>query len=231
MKTKILYVEDEPFLGKLVLDILEGQGFEVLLKTTGASILDCFRDFMPNLCILDIMLPDADGLELGQAIRQKFPPMPIIYLTAKSQTADVLKGFEAGGNDYIKKPFSIEELIARINNQLKLAKSFQPGSPPQMQEIKLGLLTFYPEKFELHTQRKIIKLSYREGQVLSLLTSSLNKIVDRKSLLISVWGDDSYYNSRTLDVYIRRLREYFQEEEGIEIHTLKGRGYSFITPG
>lgn len=231
MKTKILYVEDEPFLGKLVVDILEGQGYDVLLKTSGAAIPDCFRDFMPALCILDIMLPDADGLELGQTIRAKFPLMPIIFLTAKSQTADVLKGFESGGNDYIKKPFSIEELIARINNQLKISKSFQHESSAQTKEIKIGHLNFYPEKFELQTKSKTIKLSYREGQVLSMLTSSPNKIIDRKSLLISVWGDDSYYNSRTLDVYIRRLREYFEGEEGIAIHTLKGRGYSFITPG
>jgi DNA-binding response OmpR family regulator len=175
------------------------------------------------------MLPGVDGLELALAIRNRYSQLPIIFLSAKSQTDDVLKGFESGGNDYIKKPFSIDELVARIKNQLKIAASSSLDKTHRIQEVKIRDIIFYPEKYELHIQKRVIKLSYREGQILSALTSTPNKIIDRKALLISVWGDDSYYNSRTLDVYVRKLREYFSAVDGIEIHTLKGKGYTFIT--
>lgn len=229
MKQKILYVEDEPHLGKIVTDLLVRQGFEVLLITDGAEVIKSFKCFIPDVCVLDIMLPGVDGLELALAIRNRYSHLPIIFLSAKSQTDDVLKGFESGGNDYIKKPFSIDELVARIKNQLKIAASSSLDKTHRLQEVKIRDIIFYPEKYELHIQKRVIKLSYREGQILSALTSTPNKIIDRKALLISVWGDDSYYNSRTLDVYVRKLREYFSAVDGIEIHTLKGKGYTFIT--
>lgn len=229
MKQKILYVEDEPHLGKIVTDLLDRQGFEVLLIKDGDEVIKSFKCFTPDVCVLDVMLPGVDGLELGHAIRNRYPQLPIIFLSAKTQTDDVLKGFESGGNDYIKKPFSIDELVARIKNQLKISASSSLGNANRPQEVKIRDIVFYPERYELHIQKRKIKLSYREGQILSALTSSPNKIVDRKELLISVWGDNSYYNSRTLDVYVRKLRDYFSAVDGIEIHTLKGKGYTFIT--
>ena len=123
MKKKILYIEDEPFLGKIVKETLESQDFEVLLKDDGALVMDAFKSFIPDICILDVMLPNVDGFTLGLQIRSKYPNLPIIFVTAKIETDDLLKGFESGGTDYIKKPFSMKELIARINNQMNLLQS------------------------------------------------------------------------------------------------------------
>jgi len=155
--------------------------------------------------------------------------MPEIFLTAKSQTQDILKGFSSGGTDYMKKPFSMEELIARINNQLHLTNvSAELMAVKQEEEIKLGRYCFSPGKYELQFEKKVVKLSHRESQVLSLFASHQNQTIDRQKLLLAVWGDDSFFNSRTLDVYIRKLREYLSHDPSIEIITLKGKGYHFV---
>ncbi|MFO0355366.1 MAG: response regulator transcription factor [Sphingobacteriaceae bacterium] len=230
MRKRILYVEDEPFLSRLVVDMLEGHDYDVLLNPDGSKVLESFDQFHPDLCILDIMLPNIDGLELGRILRKKNPYVPIIFLTAKSQSDDVVKGFESGGDDYIKKPFSMDELIARINYQLRMAESIGVEKTFTLREIRMADFVFYPEKYELHIRSKIIKLSYKECQILSIFLSAPKTIIDRKSLLITVWGDDSYYNSRTLDVYVRKIREYFSDLDAVQIQTLKGKGYTFIVP-
>ncbi|MFI5135781.1 MAG: response regulator transcription factor [Chitinophagales bacterium] len=226
MKKKILYVEDEINLGRIVSESLEQHGFELLLVKDGAKVLDSFKSFTPDVCVLDVMLPHVDGFELGKEIRTRYETLPIIFLTAKTQTKDVVEGFESGGTDYVRKPFSVEELIARINNQLQmLSKQSLNGSE---EEIQLSRFRFFPKKFELHSPKQIIKLSNREGQVLQLLSEHANRAIDRKLLLLQVWGDDSFFHSRNLDVYIRKLREYFAEDSGVQIITLKGRGYQFV---
>lgn len=231
MKHRILYVEDEPFLSKIVKDTLENQDFEVELVADGALVMNAFKKFTPDICILDIMLPNVDGLSLGKQIRNLYPALPIIFLTAKIGTDDLVKGFESGGTDYIKKPFSVKELIIRIHNQLQLTnKSVNSKKNGQADEIVLGNIHFYPGKFELISKGKQIKLSSRESQVLNILAAHKNDMVERKLILVSVWGDDSYFNSRNLDVYIRKLREYLSTDERIEILTLKGIGYQFIVP-
>ncbi len=226
MKTKILYVEDEPFLAKVVKDTLEHQGFEVLLISDGNKAIQGYDQFQPDLCLLDVMLPNIDGFALGRIIKMRQPEMPLIFLTAKSFTEDVLTGFEIGATDYVRKPFSIEELIARINNQLRI-KTIKPTTVDSTAEIQLGMFTFSPDRLELKSQDKTAKLSYRETQILSLLVQNKNQPTDRKELLLEVWGDDSYFNSRTLDVYIRKLRMYVAHDQTIEIITLKGKGYVF----
>jgi len=230
MKQRLLYIEDEPFLGKIVKETLESQGFEVVWKTDGARVIDSFRSFSPDLCILDIMLPNVDGYTLCRQIKTRFPNLPIIFLTARVETADLVKGFEAGGTDYIRKPFSIEELIVRINNQLQLMAGKIVTPIDSAEEIILGKYRFIPGRSELHTPAEVIKLSLRDMQVLAMLASHKNQIVDRKNLLMSVWGDDSFFNSRTLDVYIRKLRNYFTMDSSIEIITMKGKGYLFLVP-
>lgn len=226
MKQKILYVEDETNLGKIVSEALEGRGFEVALVKDGIRALEKLAAFRPDVCVLDVMLPNMDGFELGKKIRDRFSRIPIVFLTAKSQTADVIKGFSSGGTDYIRKPFSMEELIVRINNQLQLVIDSQAWQ--QQDEILLGSSRFLPSRFELYTSKKIYKLSNREAEVLRLLSSHINKPIDRKMILMEIWGDDSFFHSRNLDVYIRKLREYFATESGIEIITLKGKGYQFV---
>jgi DNA-binding response OmpR family regulator len=230
MKRKVLYVEDEPFLGKIVTETLEKLDFEVRWETDGKMTMNHFTDFMPEICVLDIMLPNIDGYTLCKEIRRLYPVLPIIFLTARAETSDLIKGFESGGTDYIRKPFSLEELIARINNQLNLMSGIHGKLHPVQESIKLGIYSFYPHRYELHSPNAIVKLSQREMEVLSLLVSDMNRIVERKNLLLTVWGDDSFFNSRNLDVYIRKLRQYFIEDPTILIQTLKGRGYLFLVP-
>lgn len=230
MKKKILYVEDEPFLGKVVKETLEFRGYEVLLKIDGAHVLEVFEEFSPDICVLDVMLPHVDGFSLCSSIREINSQMPVIFLTAKNQTEDLAQGFDAGGTDYIRKPFSIEELILRIENQLTLHNKNTQINIGENGKIKLGLFEYFPGEYELRIKDNIIHLSNREVQVLNILVSRANEIVDRRKLLKEVWGDDSFFNSRNLDVYIRRLRDYFISDPSIKIITLKGKGYRFVVP-
>lgn len=228
MKSKILYIEDELFLGKVVRESLENKGFEVVLETNGAKVMQHFKTFMPDICIVDVMLPNVDGYTLGKSIRNQFPSLPIIFLTAKTQTQDVVKGFESGGTDYIRKPFSIEELVARIGNQLQLAGTRQEKTMPLTEEYQFGSCSFNAARMELVVVGKTIRLSHKENQILQCFVRNINTVVDRKELLLTVWGDDSFFNSRTLDVYIRKFREYFSADSKIGIITLKGKGYQFV---
>lgn len=230
MKTKILYIEDEPFLGKIVKETLESQGYEVTLIADGALVIDSFKVFIPDICVLDVMLPHIDGFTLGKQIRTLYPSLPIIFVTAKVETDDIIRGFENGGTDYIRKPFSTKELIIRIENQLNILSYTKNNSTKKQDIIQLGNYSFKPHKYELEINGISKKLSLRESEILKAFAKSKNNTVDRKTLLIDIWGDDSYYNSRNLDVYIRKLRKYFSGDSRIEIITLKGKGYHFITP-
>ncbi|MFC2102595.1 response regulator transcription factor, partial [Bacteroidota bacterium] len=186
MKTKILYIEDEPYLGKIVKETLQNQGFDVEWRTDGATVLGTFTSFSPDICIVDIMLPNVDGYTLCEQIRKQHPSLPIIFLTAKTETADLVKGFEAGGTDYMRKPFSMEELIVRIHNQLKLVEGVKSDLASQPQEITLGKYRLYPRRYELRSPSKTIKLSQRDMEVLSLLVAHRNQNLDRKQLLMNV---------------------------------------------
>jgi DNA-binding response OmpR family regulator len=228
MKKKVLYIEDEPYLARIVKDTLELKGYEVLHKKDGSRLHEQVSSFAPDICLLDVMLPDVDGFTLGNHIHNINPHLPIIFLTAKTQTDDLIKGFSSGGTDYLKKPFSMEELIARMENQLK--RTNREGAAAQLlpDEVVLKHYTFYPGKFELHSPNGIIKLSNKESQILAMLCSHVNNTLDRRMLLKAVWGDDSFFNSRNLDVYIRKIRGYFAPDSGVEIVTLKGKGYHFV---
>jgi DNA-binding response OmpR family regulator len=228
MKKKILYIEDEPHLARIVKDTLEMKGYEVLHKKDGGRIIESVNTFSPDICLLDVMLPNVDGFAIANHIRNVNPHLPIIFLTAKNQTEDIVKGFSSGGTDYVKKPFSMEELLVRINNQLKLTGRETSALQTLPDEISLKQYRFYPGRYELHTPTDVIKLSHRESQILGMLCAHTNAPVDRRELLQTVWGDDSFFNSRNLDVYIRKLRGYFEGADGIEIVTLKGKGYHFV---
>ena len=232
MKTKVLYVEDEPFLGKIVKDSLESRNFEVKMVADGRHVLAAFQQFAPDICVLDVMLPHIDGFTLGKDIRRLSPHMPIIFLTAKTQTEDVLKGFEMGGNDYIRKPFSMEELIVRMNNLLKLQlhNSLQ-NTPSVSEQLSIGKYDFIPFKYELKCGDSTRRISHREAELLKILNENRQYTVQRKDILLKIWGDDSFFNSRNLDVYITKLRDYLKEDPNIQILTVKGVGYNFIVEG
>lgn len=225
-KTRVLYAEDELFLGKIVRESLESRGFEVLMEADGAKVLPLFKTSKPDICILDIMLPNKDGFAIADEIRELDEEVPVIFLTAKTQTEDVVKGFSLGGNDYIRKPFSMEELIVRMQ---RLLRNRQEG----VQKINGGTVTMGKYTFQLSRQllgsgKEERKLSYRESELLKLLYEHRDKIIDRKDILNLLWGNDSFFNSRNLDVYITKLRSYLKEDPSLEIITIKGIGYRFV---
>jgi len=224
-KIKILYVEDEPFLGRIVKESLESREFEVTMLTDGKDVASAFRKLNPDICVLDIMLPVKDGYGIAKDIRQINAGVPIIFVTAKIQTDDVIKGFESGGNDYLRKPFSMEELIVRVNNLLQLTR-IQKNNPVT-ENVQIGKYEFNPSRYELKFRDQVKKLSSREASLLSILLENRNGTTNRKDILMKVWGDDSFFNSRNLDVYITKLRDYLKEDKQIEIITIKGVGYHF----
>ena len=226
---RILYVEDEPFLGKIVKESLESRQFEVHWVTDGAEVLSAFERLRPDVCVLDVMLPHRDGFALGRDIRSRDPLVPIIFLTAKNQTEDVLQGFDSGGNDYLRKPFSQEELIARIRNLVALTQGNAASARPDLEVIRQGRYAFSPARPEvLLDGQPLRQISHREAQLLEMLAAKPNAIVERKEILKQVWGHDSIFNSRNLDVYIARLREYLKEDAAVQILTLKGVGYRLV---
>ncbi len=225
-RIKVLYVEDELFLGKIVKESLETRGFEVVMEDDGANVLTLFKKEQPDICILDVMLPNKSGFEIAADIRKLNDDVPVIFLTAKTQTEDVVQGFKLGGNDYIRKPFSMEELIVRIENALRVKKDAVPDL--QQELISLG-------KYQYHLNRQVLlsateerKLSYRESELLKYLWLNKEKVIDRKDILNLLWGNDSFFNSRNLDVYITKLRSYLKEDPSLEIITIKGIGYRFV---
>ena len=223
-KAKILYVEDEVFLAKIVSETLEGRGFEVILESDGGKAVDQFTKEKPDVCVLDIMLPNKDGFVIADEIREKDTEVPIIFLSAKSQSSDVVNGFRMGANDYIRKPFSIEELIVRIEHVLKT----RTGGQTDWEEVTIGQFTFNARRQTLSHEFEQRKLSYRESELLRLLYNNRDKIVDRSEVLTLLWGSDSFFNSRNLDVYITKLRGYLKHDPAIEIITIKGIGYRFV---
>jgi DNA-binding response OmpR family regulator len=228
-KIKVYYIEDELSLGKIVSDTLEKQGYEVKWESNGARVISGLENYNPEICVLDIMLPNVDGYTICRTLRSRFPLLPVIFLTAKTDTPSLVKGFESGGTDYIKKPFSIEELIIRIENQLKLVKT-RMDNQTETDLLMIGSFRFDTLRYELQSPSGNIKLSNRDMQLLKMLYANRNRITVRKDLLMTIWGDDSYFNSRNLDVYIRKLRHTFSTDKSIEIITLKGNGYLFIVP-
>lgn len=226
-QVKVLYVEDEPFLGKIVKESLESRNFLVQMEENGGTAFRAFQQFQPDICVLDVMLPGKDGFTIGKEIRAVDNSTPIIFLTARNQTEDVLKGFKLGGNDYLKKPFSMEELIVRIHNLLQLSHGRTPQVPLE-DGVSLGIYTFFPHKYELHQADQIRQLSHRETELLKIFSNHQNIPVQRKDILNKVWGDDSFFNSRNLDVYIKKLRDYLSADNSVRIVTLKGVGYHFV---
>lgn len=221
---KVLYVEDEIFLGKIVRESLQSRGFEVQMETDGAEVFARFSSFRPDVCILDIMLPNKDGFEIADEIRSVNEQVPIIFVTAKTQTDDVVKGFGKGANDYIRKPFSMEELIVRINNVLK-----RPALIVEEGQVKLGRYWFNTHRQVLAMGSQERKLSFREAELLKLLYEHRDGIIERRDILNLLWGNDSFFNSRNLDVYITKLRSYLRDDPALEILTIKGIGYRFLT--
>nr|WP_321225405.1 response regulator transcription factor [uncultured Psychroserpens sp.] len=222
-KTTILLAEDEPALGQIIKESLETRDFNVLLCADGSIAFDTYKKQAPKLLVLDVMMPKKDGFSLAKDIRAIDDSIPIIFLTAKSQTKDVVEGFNIGGNDYLKKPFSMEELIVRINNLLQRTK-IQKSS----EILKIGSYAFNFPKQTLHFDGNEQQLTHREAHLLFHLVQNKNKVLDRSLILNKLWGTDDFFTARSMDVFITKLRKKLKNDVSIQIINVRGFGYKLV---
>lgn len=222
-KIKILLAEDEPSLGQIIKESLETRNFEVLLCADGEQAYKTYKIEKPVLLVLDVMMPKKDGFTLAEEIRKEDPEIPIIFLTAKSQTEDVVHGFTIGGNDYLKKPFSMEELIVRINALLYRNKNENLNEP-----IQLGNYLFNLKTQTLQINSEIETLTHREAHLLYHLINNKNEVLERSFILKKLWGDDDFFNARSMDVFITKLRKKLNKDDTLQIVNVRGYGYKLI---
>lgn len=225
-KTRVLLVEDDESLGFVVKDNLEFHGFIVDLQKDGEAARDSFQKHTYDICVLDVMLPKMDGFTLAENIRQADKQIPIIFLTAKSMKEDRLKGFKLGGDDYLTKPFSVEELILRM--EVFLRRSSQHESANEGESLfQIGHYTFdYRNLNLIYTPEKEEKsLTQREADLLKILLDNKNNLVTREYVLTNIWGEDDYFKGRSMDVFISRLRKYLKKDETLQIKNIHGVGF------
>lgn len=223
-KTKILLAEDEPSLGQIVKESLETRGFEVVYCKDGKEAESKYHECEPQLLVLDVMMPKMDGFTLAKEIRLHDKHIPIIFLTAKSQTRDVVEGFTLGGNDYLKKPFSMEELIVRIENLLNTDRASEVES-----QSAIGKYTFDPKNQSLqYLEEEAVALTHRESQLLFHLNTNRNAVLDRSFILKKLWHNDDFFSARSMDVFISRLRKKLKKDESVQIVNVRGYGYKLI---
>ena len=224
---KILLCEDDENLGMLLREYLQAKGYEAVLCPDGETGYREFQKTKFDICVLDVMMPKKDGFSLAQDIRQQNAELPIIFLTAKTLKEDILEGFKIGADDYITKPFSMEELVMRIEAILRRVK----GKKTRENTIyHIGRFTFDTQKQLLSIGDKQTKLTTKENELLALLCAHANEILQRDYALKTIWIDDNYFNARSMDVYITKLRKHLKEDDQIEIINIHGRGYKLITP-
>lgn len=223
-QTKLLLVEDEPSLSMIVKDVLEKQNFSVQWAKNGNEGLRMFHEFKPDIVVADIMMPQLDGLSMTQQIRQSDRSTPILFLSAKSRTEDVVQGFETGGNDYLKKPFGIDELIVRIKALLN--RNIRPEETTQT--YRIGAYTFDKVLQTLSHVDGSETLSHRETEILERLCKNRNDILDNKSVLLELWGDDDFFNTRSLHVFIVKLRKRLAKDPSVKILNVRGVGYKLV---
>lgn len=225
-KPLILYVEDDETLKFITTDNLERELFRVIAASDGVEGLELFRQHAPDICVLDVNLPKMDGFTLARQIREADQDVPIIFVTAKSMKEDKLEGLILGGDDYLVKPFSIEELILKIRIFLRRSKTNQDLS--QQTQVRFGNFTLYPAKLLLNSPGGEVKLTFREAELLQFFLKNQGVLLSREQILESVWGGNDYFAGRSLDVYISRLRKYLSADENIKIENRHGIGFQFM---
>ena len=223
-KIKILLVEDDPNLGSITSEYLNAKGFDCKWEKDGEAGYQKILKEKFDLLIFDVMMPIKDGFTLARDVRGIDKKTPILFLTAKSMKEDTLKGFEIGADDYVTKPFNIEELIARIKAIINRTKE----NDNHFDDITIGSFSFNPKMQILKSKDKTIKLTTKESELLILLCKNKNDILERNFALKAVWGDDNYFNGRSMDVYIAKLRKYLKEETNIQIINVHGKGFKLL---
>ena len=225
MKAKILLAEDDTSLGFVIADQLRSEGYHVTLCTNGMDAYQRFNDEKFHLCILDVMMPKKDGFTLAKDIRKMNAEIPILFLTAKSMTEDKVQGFNSGGDDYLTKPFSVEELQLRIKALLKRVNIKVESEEEKL--IQLGIYLFDVENYTLKNGDEIKTLTKKEAHILKVLYKFKNQVVPREVILNAVWGQDDYFVGRSFDVFITKLRKYLNLEQTIKISNIHGVGFKF----
>jgi two-component system, OmpR family, response regulator VicR len=225
MKAHLLYVEDDESLSFVTRDNLESQGYKITYCANGQQALDIIRRESFDLCILDVMLPGVDGFTIAEAIRQTDTQVPIIFLTARSLKEDRLHGLKLGADDYLTKPFSIEELILKIEIFLRRSKI---SGPSTQTSFMMGIYTFDYKNLILKAEGFNKVLTQREADLLYLLFQHKNEVIKRNVILEKLWGEDDFFMGRSLDVFISRLRKYLSKDEGLRVENIHGVGFRFV---
>ncbi len=225
IKTRILLAEDDENLGSLLQEYLQAKNFETDWVTNGDKAFRYFEQYHYDLCIFDVMMPVKDGFALASDVRIMNSTIPIIFLTAKSMKDDILEGFSRGADDYITKPFSMEELLFRIEAILRRTSGAKVGNK---QQWEIGRFVFDVKKQELTIDGKVQKLTTKESDLLKLLCNNMNEVLERNFALKAIWIDDNYFNARSMDVYITKLRKYLKEDPRVQIINVHGKGYKLV---
>jgi len=225
-KAKILLAEDDENLGMLLREYLTAKGYDTNLYKDGEQALEGFQSGTFDLCILDVMMPKMDGFTLAKNIRKSNKTIPFLFLTAKSMKEDVLEGFSLGADDYMTKPFSMEELLFRM--QAILRRTGQKTADEDVWEFEIGDFTFDAQKQTLTIDGNVQKLTTKENDLLKLLCENKNDLLERNYALKQIWSEDSYFNARSMDVYITKLRKYLKPDTSIQILNIHGKGYKLI---
>jgi DNA-binding response OmpR family regulator len=223
---KVLLAEDDNNLGNLLRNYLMMKNYDTTLAVNGKEALAEFNRNSFDICILDIMMPEMDGIKLAGEIRKLKAGIPVIFLTAKNQKEDVIEGFKTGADDYITKPFSMEELIYRIEAILR--RTAEPAVPKKEEIYKIGEYTFDTLKQLLKIDDQTVKLTTKESELLELLCRHKNEVLERNFALKAIWIDDNYFNARSMDVYITKLRKYLQKDSTVKILNVHGKGYKLL---
>lgn len=226
-KLRILLCEDDENLGMLLREYLQAKGYTAELCVDGEAGYEAFLKNTFDICVLDVMMPKKDGFTLAQDIRQTNQEIPIIFLTAKTMKEDILEGFKIGADDYISKPFSMEELVFRIEAILRRVRGKRNS---EATIFNIGRFIFDTQKQILSIDGKSKKLTTKENELLSLLCMHANDILQRDFALKTIWIDDNYFNARSMDVYITKLRKLLRQDNDVEIINIHGKGYKLITP-
>ena len=223
---KILLAEDDSNLGSLLRDYLGAKNYEAVLLPDGKQAWESYNSDDYDICILDVMMPEMDGITLAKNIRGVDPDIPIIFLTAKNMEKDVIDGFSAGADDYITKPFSMEELLYRIEAILRRSSG---KTEERKDHFQIGEFRFFPLTQILEIRNESVKLTTKESDLLKLLCRHRNEVLERNFALKSIWVDDNYFNARSMDVYITKLRKYLKKDPSVSILNVHGKGYKLIT--
>jgi DNA-binding response OmpR family regulator len=220
----VLIAEDDLQLGFLIKENLEEEGFEVVNCPDGETAWEFFQKKQPDICLLDVNMPNRDGFSLAKKIRQRNDVVPIIFLTAKSMEEDKVKGFETGADDYITKPFSMKELLLRMNVFLRRNKMLLPQ---KQQEIKIGKTIFWPDEMKLQSGNDAFSLTQRESELLQFFCAHPNQALKREDILTHVWGKNDYFLGRSMDVFVTKLRKHLKNEPSVNIETVHNVGFRF----